>query len=183
MADKKAAREAAAKIPKPEPVTKPVTAFESKTVIAPVKPVEVQAPKVIQTAAPAVKVEALVNPMAITKPKEDPPKVDNGDFKNSLAAMIGRGKPTYKKPVVTKVEEAPKDKVKVDMYNSSDEEEEKDNTKPKPNRRVTVQMDALFMANQKVGLTQKALAGGRRNTTKYNLDKFDLSDEENENKK
>jgi hypothetical protein len=87
------------------------------------------------------------------------------DFNNSLAALIGRGKPTYKKK-----EEAPAEVVeqpKVKMANIFDDEEEKETL---PSGSV---QDAAFVANQKVTLKSNA---GKRKSTKYNLENFNLDE-------
>jgi len=56
---------------------------------------------------------------------------DAGDFKNSLAALIGRGKPTYKKPPVEEKKAEEKAKVKTDLFNEeSDEEDTQAKSKP-----------------------------------------------------
>ena len=119
---------------KPEPVVEK----EQPKVVAPVttKPVEAT-PVIKKEEAPIVKevkneksVEALSKPAAAG---------GEGDFKNSLAALIGRGKPTYKKPAVEekKVEEAPK--VKVDVFNN-DSDDDEDGSKVNPHDAVTIAM-------------------------------------------
>ena len=62
-------------------------------------------------------------PLPIKRPlvkKDEPAAAQDGDFKNSLAALIGRGKPGMKKP---KPESSTTDTVKVKVSNIFDEEE------------------------------------------------------------
>ena len=60
---------------------------------------------------------------ATAKPQAQPAQGD--DFKNSLAALIGKGKPTYKKKPEPVVEE-PKDKKKVDVFADSSDSDAED---------------------------------------------------------
>lgn len=61
--------------------------------------------------------------------KPEPPKVyaeeSNGDFKNSLASLLSKGNPLMpgiqKKATIVNEEEAPKEKIKFDIFNEEGE--------------------------------------------------------------
>lgn len=189
MAEKKAAQEANAFKPKerqpyvkkeiekkPEPVAPPKTIEQpvvvEKKIEEPAKPIST--PAVISKPAEVkqeVKLETKAEESSSNSAANNKPAAGGeGDFKNSLAALIGRGKPTYKKPVVEekKVEEAPK--VKVDVFNNESSDDEGDVKAPKPDKRNSV------MDDQIANLVSKAVTKKRGATTKFNLDKFDLED-------
>lgn len=58
----------------------------------------------------------------VKKEEPKPAAAPEGDFKNSLAALIGKGKPTYKKKPEPVVEE-PKEQKKVDIFGADDSED------------------------------------------------------------
>ena len=84
-------------------------------------------------------------PKVVLKEEKAEAKQGGDDFKNSLAALIGRGKPTYKKEEKPKEEEKEAQKVKVDLFNEDSDDEPKQST----HKRKTVQEDALDFANNK----------------------------------